>query len=252
MIPSIPDATSFGFTPEEQEHYDSLVPAIPDEVVTQLLREYRCESQKEDLLQEAYIGTARGIRTFDESQGGSLRTWVFFSALHAAQTLLRGEKRQSRVVQAMWSAAMERCKHMHRSFDSWNDTPEMNRTALTEHRSEVAAAAHVGIAISEPSTDGIDDLVLSETARRCAAGLKQILGALPQRRFQLLQLHFARNLSVKDAAALRGEKGYRAELVEFHRVVGLVGARLHGLKFEELPPFPPELGGTLLAEVDEP
>ncbi len=252
MIPGTADATAFGFTPKEQEEYDKLVPAIPDEVVAQLLREYpRCWDQKDDLLQEAYIGAARGVRTFDESKG-KLRTWVFFSALHAAQALLRGEKRQSRIVQAMWSAAMECCKQMAGSFDSWNDTTEMNRTALTEHRSDIAAAAYVGIATAEPATGGIEDIVFDEAARQCAEGLKQILGDLPGRRLQLLQMRFGNDLSVKEAAVLRGEKGYRAELVEFHRVVDLVSARMRGLKFEALPPFPPELRGTLLAEVDEP
>jgi RNA polymerase sigma factor (sigma-70 family) len=252
VIPGAPDVAPFGFSPDEQERYDQFVPAIPNEVVAQLLREYRCDTQKEDLLQEAYIGAARGVRTFDESKGASLRTWVFFSALHAAQSLLRGEKRQSRIVQAMWSAAMERCKHMNRSFETWTDTPEMNRTALTEHRSEIDAAAYVGIAIAEPASGGIDEIVHRETARQCAAGLTQILGDLPARRLQLLQLRFGNDLSVKEAAVLRGEKGYRAELVEFHRVVDLVSARMHGLKFEGLPPFPQELRGTLLAEVDEP
>lgn len=253
MIPGPPDVTDFDFTPDEQERYDALVPAIPTEVVAQLLREYpRATGQKEDLLQEAYIGAARGVRTFDPSKGAVLRTWVFFSALHAAQTLLRGEKRQSRVVQKMWSAVMERCKKMSPSFDTWNDTPEMNRAALTSHVSEIDAAAYVGLAIAEPSTGGVDDVVHSETARQCAAGMKQILGELPTRRLQMLQLCFGNDLSVKEAAVRRGEKGYRAELLEFHRVVDLVGARMHGLKFDELPPFPPELRGTLLAEVDEP
>lgn len=267
MIPGAPDVAPFGFTAEEQERYDQLVPAIPEEVVTQLIREYRCDTQREDLLQEAYIGAARGVRTFDESKSTStatgvrttekskdaaLRTWVFFSALRAAQTLLRGEKRQSRIVQAMWSAAMERCKNMNRSFEPWTDTPEMNRTALTEHVGEIDAAAYVGIATAETSSGGIDEIVHRETARQCAAGLTQILGDLPVRRLQLLQLRFGNDLSVKEAAALRGEKGYRAELVEFHRVVDLVSARMHGLKFDGLPPFPQELRGTLLAEVEEP
>lgn len=252
MIPAAPDATPFGFTADEQKLYDKLVPAIPDEVVAQLLREYGCWEQKDDLLQEAYIGTARGVRTFDASKGGELRTWVFFSALRAAQTLLRGEKRQSRVVQAMWSAAMEHCMQLVGSFDSWNDTPEMNRAALTQHRSAIAAAAYVGIATVEPSTGGIEDIVLNEAARHCAEGLRQILGDLSARRFRLLHLHFGHNRSVKEAATLVGERGYRAELVEFHRVIKLVSARLHGLQIDELPPFPPELGGTLLAELDEP
>jgi RNA polymerase sigma factor (sigma-70 family) len=251
MIPGPPDATPFGFTPDQQKDYDKLVPAVPDEVVAQLVREYGCWSQKDDLLQEAYIGAARGVRTFDESKGGELRTWVFFSALRAAQTLLRGEKRQSRIVQAMWSAAMECCKNMVGSFDGWNDTQEMNRTALTQHVREIDASVYVGIATMEPSAGGIEDIVLSETARHCAEGLKQILGELSSRRFRLLHLHFGHNRSVKEAAELVGEKGYRAELVEFHRVIKLVSARLHGLQIDELPPFPRELGGTLLAELEE-
>lgn len=252
-------APPFGFTPQERERYESLVPEVPEEAAAELIREYGCADQEDDLLQEAYLGTAKGVRTFDPTKGNphqsterKLRQWVFFSALHAAQAILRREKRQSRIVQRMWEAITAHCQHEHRTFDIMGETTETYRAAMDEFRDRAAAAPYVGVAVLEIPTGGDDEIVERMTAAHCAVGLERALGELSERRFELLRLCFAENLSVKEAAAARGEKGYRAELVDFHRAVKIVAARIAS-KFNELPPFPPEARGTLLPErLDEP
>src|SRR5262245_40107165 len=93
----------FGFTAEESARYQSLVPDVPEEAVAELIKEYGCADQEDDLLQEAYLGAAKGVKSFDETKG-ELRQWAFFSALHAAQAILRRDKRHRRVVQRMWQA----------------------------------------------------------------------------------------------------------------------------------------------------
>jgi len=244
-----PRATTapFGLTPLERERYESLVPAVPEEVVAELVHEFGCTDQEDDLLQEAYLGTAKGVQTFDGTKG-PLRQWVFFSALHAAQAILRREKRQnSRIAARIWDGAMVYCKGEHRTFGVMGE-PEGDRALLTEFRSGAAAASFVGLALLEAPTGSPDELVERATAARCAAGLRQAVGELSGPRRELLRLCFADEQSVKETAATRGEKGYRAELVEFHRTVGLVAARLAGMGFDELPPFPAEAWGTILRE----
>jgi len=236
----------FGFTPQQREWYESLVPDVPEEAVAEIVREWGCADQEDDLLQEAYLGTAKGIQTFDGTKG-SLRQWVFFSALHAAQGILRREKRQSRIVQRMWDGLVERCKHESSTLGIMGDAAE-DRAALTKFRDGAAAAPFVGVAVLQVPTGGEDELFERMTAARCAAGLGQAVGDLSARRIDLLRMCFADDLPVKAAAEARGERGYRAELVEFHRAVDLVAARLAGMGFEKgnLPPFPPEARGTIL------
>ena len=240
---------SFGFTAEQQEWYESLVPAVPDEVVGHLLEEYPCADQKDDLLQEAYAGTAEGVRTFDKTKAkeSTLRQWVFFSALHAAQLVLRKDKRHRRLLQRVWAAVTAHCQETHRTFDMERETGETYRAALSDFRGGAAAAAYVGVGLLDvPADEG--DPAERETAARCAAGLEQALGGLSGRRHDLLRMHFADDMPVKAAAEARGERGYRAELVEFHRAVELVRARFAGMGFDGLPPFPPEAAGTILRE----
>jgi hypothetical protein len=249
---------SFGFTAEQQASWDRLVPAVPEEAVAHLLEEYPyAADKKDDLLQEAYAGTAEGILTFDRSkatfdetkpENDPLRQWVFFSALRAAQLVLRKDKRHKRLLQQVWAAVTLHCQGTHRTFDMERETTETYRAALSDFRDGAAAAACVGAALWEPPADGDDDLVERETAARCAAGLEQALGGLSGRRHDLLRLHFADDMPVKAAAAARGERGYRADLVEFHRAVDLVRARFVGMGFDELPPFPREADGTILRE----
>lgn len=240
-------APPFGFTPQERERYESLVPEVPEEAVAELIREYGCADQEDDLLQEAYLGTAKGVRTFDPTKG-KLRQWVFFSALHAAQAILRREKRQSRIAQRMWEAITAHCQHEHRTFGIMGETTETYRAAMDEFRDRAAAAPCVGVAVLEIPTGGEDEIVERVTAARCAVGLERALGELSERRLELLRLCFADDLSVKEAAAARGEKGYRAELVDFHRAVSVVAARIRSMGFNERPPFPPEARGMILSE----
>jgi len=242
----------FGFTREERERYESLVPDVPEEAVAELIREYGCADQEDDLRQEAYLGTAQGVRTFDASKGGTLRTWVFFSALHAAQAILRREKRQSRVVQRMWEAFTAHCQREPRRFEVMGETEESYRVSLTEFRGGAAAAPFVGVAVLDVPAGGEEALVERVTAARCAAGLERAIGELSPRRHELLRQCFAEDRSVKEVAQARGERGYRAELREFHSTVDLVAARLRGQGFHELPPFPPEARGTILREQPDP
>jgi RNA polymerase sigma factor (sigma-70 family) len=250
MVLAVPPP--FGFTPAQQANYDSLVPDVPEEAVREILREWGCHEHEDDLRQEVYLGTAHGVRTFDPTKG-ALRQWVFFSALHAAQSVLRREKRQSsRVVARMWDGLIEYCKHEHRAFPVMGRTDEDDRAALTEVRSRAAAAPLVAVASLGVAGGGEEDLLERATAARCAAALDQALGDLSAPRHELLRSCFADDRSVKEIATARGEKGYRAELVEFHRVVDIVAARLRGMGFRELPPFPPEARGTILRETPPP
>ena len=242
----------FGFTPQEWERYEKFVPDVPEEAVAQIIHEYGCADLENDLLQEAYLGTAKGVRTFDATKGtkeGAERQWVFFSALHAAQAVRRKERRHSsRVIGGLWDGLIEFSKSEHHTPRVMGDRDE-DRSALTSFRNRAAAAAFVGVAVLEvPTGDGEREIVERMTAARCEIGLAQALGDLSERRKEMLRLCFAEGQSVKDAAATRGEKGYRAELVEFHRAVNLVAARLEGMGFDGLPPFPPEADGTLLRE----
>jgi DNA-directed RNA polymerase specialized sigma24 family protein len=242
----------FGFTPQQWERYQKFVPDVPEEAVAHMIHEYGCADLEDDLLQEAYLGTANGVRTFDPTKGtkeGAERQWVFFSALHAAQAVRRKARRDSsRVVGRLWNGLIEFGKGEHHTPRVMGDRDD-DRAALTGFRNRAAAAAFVGVAVLEvPAGDGEREIVERMTAARCEIGLAQALGDLSERRKEMLRLCFADDQSVKDAAATRGERGYRAELVEFHRTVGLVAARLEGMGFDRLPPFPAEADGTLLRE----
>jgi DNA-directed RNA polymerase specialized sigma24 family protein len=242
-------AAPFGLTGQQREWYESLVPDVPEEAVAHIVHEWGCAHLEDDLLQEAYLGTVKGVETFDTTKG-ALRQWVFFSALHAALAVLRRENRHSggRVVARIWDGLVEFCKGERQSFGVMGERDD-DRTALTEFRSRAAAAPLVAAAILEVPTGGGDaEMVSRLTAARCAEGLAQALGNLSERRHELLRSHFADDTPVKEAAAARGERGYRAELAEFHRTLDLVAARLAGMGFLERPPFPAEAGGTILRE----
>jgi RNA polymerase sigma factor (sigma-70 family) len=243
----------FGLTAEERARYESLVPEIPEEVVRELVREWGCREQREDLFQEAHLGVARGVRTFDPAKG-ALRPWVFFSALHAAQAVLRRERRHSgRVGARMWDGLVDHAKQEEREIPVMASSDDEDRAALREVFGRAAAAAFVAVASTPLRMGAGEDAVIDRmTGARCAEALEQAVGDLSPRRRELLQMCFADDRTVKEAAAARGEKGYRAELLEFHRVVDIVAARLRGKGFHELPPFPAEAGGTILKETDSP
>jgi DNA-directed RNA polymerase specialized sigma24 family protein len=248
-----PITPPFGLTPDQRDWYESLVPEVPEEAVAQIIYEWRCTHLEEDLLQEAYLGTAKGIRTFDGTKG-PLRSWVFFSALHAALAVVRRERRHGgdRVVGRITDGLIEFCKGEHHAPGVMGEL-EGDRSALTEFRSRAAAAAFVAVGVHEvPGGGGDAEMVARLTAERCAAALARAVGDLSERRLELLRLCFADDRSVKDAAVARGEKGYRTELAEFHRTVNLVAARLAGMGFHERPPFPAEAGGTILRESASP
>src|SRR6185437_14395370 len=116
----------FGLTPQQVAWYESMVPDVPEDAVAALVHEYGYEGNAADLLQEAYIGTARGVQTFDREKmstsdenvdpvkSGALRTWVFFSALNAARRALRRENRETaRVVGRVWDGGIEILKRVH-------------------------------------------------------------------------------------------------------------------------------------------
>jgi RNA polymerase sigma factor (sigma-70 family) len=251
VIDRAPLSRPFDFTPEEQGHYDALVPGVAQEAVAALIREYGCAEQEDDLLQEAHCGVARGVRSFDETKGLPLKSWAFFSALHAARAILRKDKRHRRLIQRMWDGMLVVCQAEGgpARFDLLHDTDEMNRAALTRFRGLLAAAPCVGVALLEETVGGEDDLVHRETSWRCAQALKEVLGELSDRQLGLLRRRFANNLSVKEAAKAIGEKGYRAELVEFHRIVNLVAARMQGRGFDAPAPLPHEVKDMLLTEM---
>jgi DNA-directed RNA polymerase specialized sigma24 family protein len=243
----------FGFTPEECARYEKFVPDIPEEAVAHIIHEYGCADLEDDLLQEAYLGTVKGVQTFDPTKATkeeSERQWVFFSALRAAQTVWRRERRGSnRVVARMWNGLIQFSGSEHHTPRVMSDREE-DRAGLTGFCSRAVGSAIVGVAVLEvPSGGGDKEMVERMTAARCKVGLARALGDLSGRRHELLRLCFADDQSVKDAAETRGEKAYRAELVEFHRALNLVAARLEGMGFDDgLPPFPPEADGTLLRE----
>jgi hypothetical protein len=255
----------FGLTGQQREWYESLVPDVPEEAVAQLVHEYGCHGQEEDLLQEAYIGTKKGVETFDLEKAangaedfdpvasGALRTWVFFSALHAAQAVLRRENRQSsRIVGRVWNGVIEVCKHTPAHTPVILSSRAADRAGLTEFRGRVAAAPVVAVGVMEiPTGEGEDDLHERATATRVEAVLRDSVSDLSGRRHELLRLHFADGLSAKGAATVRGERGYRAELLEFHKALDQVAARFaHAgfAGFNSVPPFPPEARGTILRE----
>jgi DNA-directed RNA polymerase specialized sigma24 family protein len=242
----------FGFTRQQCEWYEKLVPDVPEEAVAQILREWRHPQHAEDLLQEAYVGTAKGVETYDPTKG-ALRQWVFFCALRAVQGFRRREGRYTgRVAARMWDGIIEHCKAEHHTVGVMGDS-EADRAALTQFRNRAAAAAFVAVATLEvPDGGGNDEMVERLTAARCKTGLERALGELSGRSHELLRVHFADDQSVKDAAAARGEKGYRAELLAFHRAKDVVAARLAGMGFHERPSFPPEARGTLLRESPDP
>lgn len=246
-------APPFGFTPQQQEWYASVVPEVPEEAVRQILREWGFRDQEKDLRQEAYLGAAQGVRSFDPEKG-PLRQWVFFKALHAAQTVLRREKRHGgRVVTRMWDGMIECCNGERRSFGAVGQPAELDRAALTEFCERAAAATLVGVAALDEFSAGEDGVVERAEAVRCADVLDKAVGTLSASLHELLRLRFAEGLTVKEVTTARGEKGYRAELIDFHRAVDLVAARLRGSGFQTLPAFPPDAGGAILRETgDEP
>ncbi len=253
----------FGLTPQQAEWYERLVPDVPKEAVAHLIHEYGCDDQEEDLLQEAYVGTKKGVETFDLEKAANgaddvdlekaLRTWVFFSALHAAQSALRRENRHSsRIIGRVWNGVVEVCKHTPRYVPRVMSSPDTDRADLTEFRGRVAAAPVVAVGVMEiPAAGSDDELDERRTARRAEAVLRDSVGELSGRRHELLRLCFADGLSAKGAAEARGERGYRAELVELHRALDMVAARFTGAGFLTRPPLPPEAWGTILREREE-
>ena len=255
----------FGFTPQQREWYERLVPDVPEEAVAHLIHEYGCDDQEEDLLQEAYLGTKEGVETFDLEKAATgaedfdpvtsreLRTWVFFSALHAAQSVLRREHRQSsRIIGRVWNGVIEVCKHTPRHTPRIMSSRATDRADLTEFRGRVAAAPVIAVGVMEiPTGGGQDELHERATALRAETVLRDSVADLSGRRHELLRLRFADGLSAKNAAKARGERGYRAELVELHRALDMVAARFAGAGFVSMPPFPPEAGGTILRESEE-
>src|SRR5262249_41241413 len=152
---------------------------VPEEAVAELVREWPCPAQQQDdLLQEAYLGTRKGIVTH-EPEKGALRPWVFFSALRQAQAFRKQDRRHTRrVVATMWDGVMEFCMNERPSVRVMGD-PAGDRAALTGFRNRAAAAPFVAVGTLEvPDGGGEEAMVERMTAKRCKNGLERILGEL--------------------------------------------------------------------------
>lgn len=242
----------FQLSPEHEALYHSVVPKEVDRAAAVTIRDYRVKDQENDLKQEGTIALALNIPKFNESYETPFPRWAFYSALHAMLQIVRVESRYRRQVAAMRLAATLHCAFETGSFDPMQDTEEEARAKLTEYTQGLAMSTLVQLAAMPTTNGGEDDAVLRETQRRVVEVMRELVADLSPEQRELLVRAYAHDMpNVKEAATQIGEKGYRAVLRAYHKLLGMLGARFAREGFTELPAWPDEASGTILGAVTE-
>ena len=84
----------FGFTPEQREWYESLVPEVPEEATDELLHEFGCADKEEDLLLKAESEDARiGVNIIKRALEEPFRQ-IVLNAGREASVLLNSVKKK--------------------------------------------------------------------------------------------------------------------------------------------------------------
>jgi DNA-directed RNA polymerase specialized sigma24 family protein len=237
----------FGLTPDQEELYHSVVPREVDRAAASVVRGYRVENQVADLKQEGTVAIGLGIPKFDPDYETPFPQWAFFCALHAMLQIVRVEGRYRQQVAGLRLAVTLHCAFQTGTFNAARDAEDVARAALTKYTQRLAMGTLVRLAATPQATPGEGDVVLRETHRRVVEVMQKLVSELTPQQRELLQLAYSyEKTNVKQAAALLGEKGYRAALRAYHELLELLGARFAGAGFTELPPWPEEASGTIL------
>jgi DNA-directed RNA polymerase specialized sigma24 family protein len=243
----------FGLTPHEQKLYDSVVPREVNRAAANVIREYRCHQQEDDLKQEGTIAIALGIPKFDPTRGVKFEEWAYFRALYAMLQIVRVEGRYQEQIGAMRLAVSLHIGFSGGTFDAVRDDDVVAREKLSKYGLRIAMKTVIRLAMVPLATGGWDDVVMAETQRRVVTVMERLLSGLRPDQRDLLACGFSDEESVKTWAAEHG-RGYRAALEDFHELVDLVAARFVGAGFNpnELPPWPEQASGTVLVRSPQP
>lgn len=180
---------------------------------------------------EGTIAVGLAAQGFDPERG-SFDQWAFYKACFAMLDLARDDGRFAKL------KATARAGFFRHLCDArpFGDVHEESREAAQASVSATAAGPAVAIFASlglQPA-DGEADVIERETIARVGRSLQRVVSELKPEQQRLLELCFAEDHSVKDAAKVLG-LGYRSVLTGYHELMDLLGARLRSLGVHEVP-----------------
>lgn len=190
-----------------------LGPIAPDEVMQSI----------------ASLGTLEAAASFDAARGLPYGQWAFYFASFRLWEQLRKEHGQDKPTLARIRKAMFHfMAHHHRFFDVWNDTRESDTRALRSFTDGMLFAGALQMGAPTTITRGVEDVVAAEGARATGDAVRQVVGELRPEQRDMLRQCAAYGEPVKAYAKQLG-RGYRGVLDDYHELIALCGARLHGL-----------------------
>jgi DNA-directed RNA polymerase specialized sigma24 family protein len=186
----------------------------------------------DQLRTEGTIAVCLAAHGFDPERG-SFEQWAFYKACFAMLDLARDDGRFSRL------KANARAAFFRHLCDArpLGDVHEESREAAQAGVSATAAgqAGAIFASLGLKPADGEADVIERETIARVGRSLHRVVSELKPEQQRLLELCFAEDHSVKDAAKVLG-LGYRSVLTAYHELMDRMGARLRSLGVHELPP----------------
>lgn len=243
-------APPFGLTPEQAELYRRLVPKQVDRAAAHVIRVYRAKEQEDDFKQEGTIAVGTSIPEFDPvAYDTKPETWGLFRAMFAMLDVLRTEVRHRQQIRAMRAAMMLHVAFGTGTFQADRDGVEEAGEKLTEYERRLCMGMHIRLAATPIATEGEVDAVVRASQRRIVEVMRRLVSELKPEQRELLQRAYSYDhTNVKKAAEELGEKGYRAVLRAYDKLVEMLGARFDGEGFnaDNLPPWPDEASGTIL------
>ena len=191
---------------------------------------------KEDLVQHGHFGIFRAAQLFDPARGVPFEQWAFFKATRAIRDAVRRHRGRRDPLEAGSIAAGSdflAAKPRPAGIDAFQSDQAL-RDQLDDILEDQLVAQLSGVAATT-DTLSVEERVNAQLDWGTAfAALEQVFNELPERLREVLRLHYAENVSLKEISGLVGW-GYWGLLPEHQETLRLLKARLRGLGVSGLP-----------------
>jgi DNA-directed RNA polymerase specialized sigma24 family protein len=181
---------------------------------------------------EGTIAVGLAARSFDPERG-TFDQWAFYKACFAMLDLARDDGRFAKLKATARAAFFRHLCDARPSGEVHEESREAAQAGISATAAGQATAIFASLGL-KPAV-GEADVIERETIARVSRSLQRVVSELKPEQQRLLELCFAEDHSVKDAARVLGV-GYRSVLTGYHELMDLMGARLRSLGVHEPPP----------------
>jgi RNA polymerase sigma factor (sigma-70 family) len=186
----------------------------------------------EELLTEGTIAVGLAAQTFAPDRG-AFGSWAFHKACFAMLDLSRDDGRYANLKRAARAAVLRHLQDAPPPDDDREETREEAAAGVAAFADGTAMA--ILDELGRLPVDPLAELLEQQAVEHAGRSLRRVLDELPPDQRRLLDLRFADDETVKDAAKTLG-RGYARVRHGYHELLARMGARLRSLGLIEPPP----------------